>query len=304
MATKADNIIKKLIEAIDNRVNSFNESIPGIQQSLLDDLISMTSELKVSNGKLATTAENLKLLTKIKSRISKAILSGQYKKKVKEFITGYDEIEKLQTEYFQQVTKTYKPPKVLEAIREAAIQSTLDYLTDAGIGVNVSDKIAKIISTNITTGAKYSDLVKQLRSSLLNDQTGAGILERYTKQITTDTLNQYSASNMRAVSDDLGLDWYMYDGAVIATSRTFCEALVKKKYIHKSELSKIIKGDFAEFKKLDGEINQKTKLPAGMIAGTTPENFHVYRGGYQCGHQLIPVDAAVVPEAIRMKFGK
>lgn len=304
MATKNDKILKELIEAIDKRVDGFNKSIPGVQQSLLDEIMGMVSELKIANGKLSTTAENLKILARIKGRINKAILSGEYKKSVKEFIAGYNEIEKLQTKYFQQLAKTYTPPKVLQAIREASVQTTLNYLTDAGIAVNVTDKIARIISTNITGGAKYSDIVKQLSSSILNDQTGPGILERYTKQITTDALNQYSASNMRAVSDDLGLDWFMYDGALIDTSRTLCEALVKKKYIHRSELPRIVKGDFAEFKKLGGQISQKTKLPEGMIAGTTAENFHVYRGGYQCGHQLIPVDAAVVPEAIRMKFSK
>ena len=300
MATKNDNILKELIQVIQDKVNDFNSAIPGIQQALLDDLLAMTSELKIANGKISTTTENLKTLAKIKGRINRVILSGEYKQSLQTFMDGYAEIEKLQTKYFQQLTKTYKPPKVLDAIRQSSVESTLNYLTEAGIGVNVTDKIAQIINTNITSGAKYSDLVNQLRVHLLNDENGAGALDRYTKQITTDALNQYSASYMSAVADDLGLEWFMYTGAVIDTSRTFCEALVKKKYIHKSELPAIIKGHFEEFTKLDGKISEKTKLPQGMVPGTTPENFHVYRGGYQCGHQFVPVDDGVVPYLVRI----
>jgi hypothetical protein len=38
-----------------------------------------------------------------------------------------------------------------------------------------------------------------------------------------------------------------------------------------------------------------------MIDGTTPDNFIVNRGGYNCGHELIPVSEARVPKEVREK---
>lgn len=263
----------------------------------------MLSGLKMNDGKIATAAENLKLIAKVKARVTTLIQSGPYKKALKEFIGAYGEIEKLQTQYFQQLAKTYKPPVVLEAIREQSVNTALDSLTDAGIGVNITNKIGDLLNKNITSGAKYSDLVNQLRNFVITNESGAGVLERYTKQITTDSLNQYSAQYTNAVTNDLGLDWFMYTGSLIASSRTFCEALVKKKYIHKSELPNIVLGKFKEFEDMDGVISDKTGLPQGMVAGTTAENFHVYRGGYNCGHQLVPVDEAMVPEWIKSGLG-
>jgi hypothetical protein len=147
-------------------------------------------------------------------------------------------------------------------------------------------------------------MMGQMRDFLLTNETGAGALEKYTKQITTDALNQYAAQYTNAVTNDLGLEWFMYTGSIIDTSRPLCKALIKKKYIHKSELPDIILGKFKEFDEEGGKINPKTKLPEGMIPGTNASNFHIYRGGYQCGHQLIPIDASSVPEHIRLRFSR
>ncbi len=39
-----------------------------------------------------------------------------------------------------------------------------------------------------------------------------------------------------------------------------------------------------------------------MIEGTTPENFQVNNGGWNCGHKLTPVSEVVVPQEIKNKF--
>jgi hypothetical protein len=75
--------------------------------------------------------------------------------------------------------------------------------------------------------------------------------------------------------------------------------LTKKRFVHKSEIPELLKGH------IDGhkcKIYEATGLPMGMIEGTTAENFIVYRGGYNCGHELIPVNEAAVPKEIRAKF--
>jgi hypothetical protein len=146
-------------------------------------------------------------------------------------------------------------------------------------------------------------MVERLREYLTTTKAGDGALERYAKQITTDALNQYSAQYLQVVSNDLGLQWYRYTGAEIETSRPFCKACLDKQYIHQSEIPDLLAGKFPEFKKEGGEINSKTKLPQGMIAGTNPENFHIYRGGWNCGHQLVPVSEDRVPEIAKALIG-
>jgi hypothetical protein len=101
------------------------------------------------------------------------------------------------------------------------------------------------------------------------------------------------------ISDRLQSEWYQYVGSNLTTTREFCEHLTKKRYVHKSEIPELLKGN------IDGhqcKIYSATGLPQGMIEGTNEENFIVYRGGYNCGHELIPVSEATVPVSIRQKI--
>jgi hypothetical protein len=94
----------------------------------------------------------------------------------------------------------------------------------------------------------------------------------------------------------LNVEWYVYRGTNLTTTREFCELLTKKEYVHKSEIPELLKGH------IDGHqcrIYDKTGLPYGMKEGTNADNFIVNRGGWNCGHQLIPVRTEAVPEAIR-----
>jgi hypothetical protein len=101
------------------------------------------------------------------------------------------------------------------------------------------------------------------------------------------------------MTKDLGLEWFMYTGSNIETTREFCEVLTKKKWIHKSEIPTILTGKIDDYQ---CEIYPKTGLPKGMIADTTPENFQCNCGGWNCRHQLIPVAEAAVPADVRAKF--
>ncbi len=109
----------------------------------------------------------------------------------------------------------------------------------------------------------------------------------------------FTGQNNKLLTDDLDTEWFMYTGSNIETTREFCQHLTEKKYIHRSEIPTILTG------KIDDHqcaIYDKTGLPYGMIEGTTPENFQVNCGGWNCRHQLVPVADAVVPSDVRRRF--
>lgn len=297
-----NDIIKNLISTIDGSINSFNSAIPKVQRDILAEVELLVKKLDLKSDSIQASAKNLRIIGELKNKINKILRSPEYKDLVKEFAKSFSEISKLQNEYFRTLEKQYKPPKLLGTLQSQSVDATIRSLVEGGVEVNIGSKIVEILRQNITGGAKYTDMVERLREYLTTTKAGDGALERYAKQITTDALNQYSAQYLNVVSNDLGLQWYRYTGAEIETSRPFCKACLDKEYIHQSEIPRLLKGDFPEFKKEGGEINSKTKLPQGMIAGTNPENFHVYRGGWNCGHQLVPVTEDRVPKIIRNRI--
>lgn len=290
--------IDDIISEIDKTVEKFNESIPFVQQQLFDEITELTSRLETRNGRIVQSAQNIRIIGQIKQRFEKLITKNKaYKDRVKKFTEAFSTIENLQNKYFTETISKYTPPNTLAAIRQESVNATIESLTGSGMRQALVEPIREILRTNITSGAKFTDLTKNLREFMLDTSKTEGKLVKHVKQITTDALNQYARTNIALITDDLGLEWYSYNGAIIDTSRDFCIAMHKKKYIHKSEFPKVIKGDFAEFKAIDGKINPKTGLPYGMIEGTNAQTLVVNCGGYQCNHELIPVDELVVPQS-------
>jgi hypothetical protein len=294
--------IKELIDVLDKAVADFNESIPGIQRDIAAEVERFVKDLDTKGDAIKSSVSNLRKIAAFKDRIYSIIKRSGYEQKVSEFVKAFNQVAVIQNQYFASIAKEFKPTKLLEEIKMQSIGMAIESLTEAGLNANLIKPINDLLVRNATTGGSYAQLTQQLRDFITSGKAGEGVLERYTKQITTDSLNQYAGQYMNAVTNDLSLDWFMYTGSLIATSRPWCEACIKKKYIHRSEFPKLIEGDFPEFKAEGGVIYPKTGLPSGMIAGTNPSNLNVYRGGWNCGHQLVPVSETMVPKSVRAKI--
>jgi len=295
-------LIKQLISTIEKSIEGFNSKVPKHQQRIFDEVTLLLKDLEVKDGRIKQSVANLKLIGKIRAKLEAIVTGKEWTKDVKEYLKAFEQVATIQNKYFETVEKNFAPSDFVKEIRAQSMEATLRSLTENGINTAITDKVQDLLRQNIGAGAKYTDLMKGIRGVLTDTDKGSGALSRYTKQITTDAINQYSAQYTDAVTSDMGLDWFQYTGALVEDSRDLCKALVEKRYIHRSEIPNILRGKFREFQAIDGEINPKTKLPYGMIPETNAANFFVYRGGYQCQHLLVPADAAAVPKYLRDKF--
>jgi len=297
-------MIQRLLQEIDAAINNFNEFVPQHQRDIFKSVQALLRDIEVSRSNVKNSVTNLRSINSFVTQFDNLISNKNYQRKVVDFTKAFDVVSSLQNQYFSSISADYTPSKVLAEIRKQSIESTINSLTESGISANVSEGVRGILRTSITTGGDISDLEDQMRNYILSNESGLGALERYTKQITTDALNQFTAQYSATVTADLGLEWFEYVGSLIATSRPFCVHLTKKRWIHISELDTILHDNIDGVKICSKEIpcNKKTGLPQGMIPGTNPDNLSVNRGGYECGHQLIPVSKEMVPANIRFKF--
>jgi hypothetical protein len=280
---KADLILEDLLSLIETRIDSFNEKMPKVQRDAYNVILDLTGDLETSNGRIKATMKNVKLISKIKQQLSKVIFTKEYEEELDKIVKTYGEITKLQNQYFTAAIGKFSVPKVLAEVQQLAIEGVVDAMGLDAVGVNVISPVRDILVKNVTTGGSKAEFLDEVREYLLDTERGDGKLVKYTKQIVTDSLNQYSANYTQIVSDDLGLEWFKYVGSNKETTRPFCKALTNAKqtcmpFIHRSQ------------------------LPDGMIPGTNAVNFPINRGGYNCNHQLVPVSAALVPKALRDEF--
>lgn len=292
-------ILKKIVDLIDTQTTTFDESIQPIQKDIADELAILVKDLEIRNGKVLLSIKNLKTIGAIKKKLEKIIINPTYKGSVDNLVSSFTEISKLHIDYFNAQQSEVGNIKLLEEIQNQSIEATKNSLLGAGINANLIEPIQDILRQNITTGGKYTDLVTQLSNYISNNDAGLGALQRYTQQITTDSLNQFSRQYHDTISNDLGYDWYMYTGSNKVTTRQWCKLMTAKKWVHKSELPTLVSGE------VDGvqcKLNPKTDLPLGMVDNTNEDNVITYCGGYNCGHGFYSVKKNFVPQNIRAKF--
>lgn len=290
---------KDILRSIEKAIDKFNRRIPSTQKDMLAAIEDDLRGLELSDGRIKATVKNLSLIARITKRMEKVIVSDDYKAEVKQFARAFNEVTVLQNEYWQTVEKTFKPKAILGELKKLTIADTVAKLSEGGIAVNIGDKVADILRSNITSGGSYRDLTDQLREMLTDTET-PGALTKYAKQITTDSLNQYNAQYTQTTSSGLGFEWFMYTGSDITTTRPFCDAMTDQPYFHISEVPRILRAEGLTYinkkgKRVPVPIYEKTQLPHGMIPGTNADNFFVRRGGYQCGHQINPISEGLVP---------
>lgn len=289
--------VKDIVASIQDAVDTLSSSAAIKQDALFKGLIGLTKSLETRGDVLLNNIKNLGIINQIKVKLERLIIDPKYKDDVKEFVKSYSDIQGLSNEYFSQFNAKFKPSATANGVKQTAIASTLNGLFENGINTGVLDGIKKILQTNINAGGSYAHLTEQLRNYVLTNDNSEGALERYVKTYANTAINQFTAEYNKTIADDLGLEWYGYDGSLLTTSREFCEKCKEKKYIHISEFPAIIAGDFGPLGEC--KIEKSTGLPNGMMAGTDPGNLVRRRGGWNCGHQMIAVDDSVVPQGIK-----
>jgi hypothetical protein len=292
-----------ILKEIDGAIKSFNKGIPAAQKAMYQELAAELRRLDLQGDKIKATVANLKTIQSIKNKLTRFILNDDYLEDVKEFVKSFNTVTKLQNEYWKGVESKFKPGPLLKEIGKQAISDTVKQLTESGIGANIGDAITDILRTNITSGGSYKALNKELLESLTDTQKSDGLLTRYSKQITNDSIQQYNRQYTQQVAAGLGFEWYAYQGSDIKTTRPFCDAMTDLRYFHISEIPRLLRADglyyMKDGKKTKVPIYPKTGLPAGLIEGTNAENFLIRAGGYNCGHQIRPVPERNVPLEVR-----
>lgn len=296
--------LKDVIETLDQAADSFDGIATKEQKKIYDEVIVLAKDLETDvHGKVKQSIANLKRLTQIKAKLAALSKDKEWVAGITRFAQYFGHLQKMQNEYYSQhfteSTLGVNAQKKNQLMREMAVQNTMEALMGDGLKANVTDKLNDILLRAVTSGAKFADLQDELRAHLMGENGGKGAFARYATTYATTALSQFAGQTNKLMTDDLGLEWFMYTGSNKETTREFCEHLTAKKYIHKSEIPTILTGKIDDYQ---CAIYEKTGLPLGMIAGTTPENFQCNCGGWNCRHQLVPVHELAVPADIRAKF--
>lgn len=270
-------------------INLFNDrfmaDIPKAQNSMWGVIQKTIKKFDVSEtGEILTNTKNLKIMRTLRDDIKAILITPQYKKDLKQYLGSFDELKGINDTYHQSIVSSQLNANkfVYKEVLNYSAEATKNSLLDAGISANIIDPIETVLTQNVTSGASYNDLVESLRTQILGSPEKLGKLESYASQITTDSLNQFNANYNKAVSNDLGFEFYYYAGSLKDTSRTYCINQINNgRYYHQKEVE-----------------NSASASWSGKIPNTNSTTIFVNRGGYRCRHQYLAVNTDRVPKDV------
>lgn len=295
---RSERALKRLTNLLDSSEDTFTDSVPDLQVKIFNRVQTLLRALDIRRNKIRATGANLRKINRIKRDIRTIILSDEYLRDVDKFAKSFETVTELQTTFFQTLKTDFTQPKFINTLRDISVKNTIEALTQSGIQSNIVEKAANIIRSNIAESNSFTNLTQEMRVFLTKTEESVGALQRHTSQIVTDSLNTYAREYSQVVSESLDNDWFIYVGSIVKDSRDFCIALVKKKWIHRSEFPAITKGKID----IDNDGDDETVSLQGLKPQTNESNFITFAGGFNCNHLVSPIDEEFVPKKIRKRF--
>lgn len=281
------NIINQNEDLKQKLIDDLLKRVPGIEKTILDDLFKQLDAQDLSGGKFTSvlTADDL---LKFEDIINKSLIKSGYNKSAEVFI---QDLAKLSANSLLMLDGSgYSAQKLpLSKIEKKWRNQTKTSLIDSGIREDFKRPILQILDDAISYGDSIDAAKKKLTEFVASGKDKSGKLKSYLTQTARDSISQLQGQQMSSVAREVGVVGIRYVGGLLNDSRGQCYRWV-------TELN-----GFIPIEKLKDEIalaykNQKAKkeLPqghkwGGMMDNTTPENFIIKKGGFNCTHTAIPV---------------
>lgn len=164
--------------------------------------------------------------------------------------------------------------KLATPVQRRFANSVYAGLVGAGLDNVFFAPVEQILREYGTIGVSLQDAVIALNDTI----QGTGEYSKFANYALTtgrDALGQYDGAINQKIAQEFGLNAVVYVGTIVENSRAQCERWLGY--------------DFIPIIELQDEIDWAFANGSGMISGTIPSTFTLYRGGYSCRHKAVPI---------------
>jgi hypothetical protein len=271
--------LNKSTKIIQDSTKAFVEALQRLDSRVFDAFAKDSlSKLETGrNGQILNNAKNTKIIAGMVEAMRKAFrLSGVYGQ-LDDFVANFDSLAN-QTQAVQKFVNSLSiPSSLISPVKKLYTDQVLFDMQGAGLATNLVRPLQQQLFKSILSGTNILDVQRELEQQFVGDANTTGLLKRYGTQISRDALGQFEGTLNQSIKNEYKLNAIRYVGSLVDDSREQCKRWVRARIILDSELQ--------------DEIRWAENEGSGMIAGTTPANFLQNRGGYNCRHVAIPVQA-------------
>lgn len=272
-------LVSEKLNRLESVPNAFLSSMEKIQRTKFKDVVSLLDMLDYEGGSLVVSESNLLRVEALVDEIKGVLTGAEFEKALGGLMGEFEQQAVLNYAYFETVDAAFAIPQISSAIVKERQAATIASLLDS-TNQYLSNPTREAIASSIQSGGSRQDLIDTLRLLVQGDKDVDGRLLRSTRLIVSDAFALNDAAVTESISENLGLEWYLYTGGLMDTTRSFCKSR-NGKYYHKTEVEKW------------ANLKWQGKMP-----NTDKKTIFLTRGGYNCQHSLLPVSEEVVPPEV------
>lgn len=286
--------LKDILKEKQDRLNSVPDALLSAadktQKVIIKELLTELDGLdRTPEGKFEINSNNLSRISGIAEKLQKVIFDSDYGQALTEFAKEFSAQAKLSNSIYTILDDQFENKEIYKKNLSNATSQTIDLLNGTAINQAFINPIKDILMAAITTGQSMSDAMKSLQQVIEGDTEKLGKLSGYIKQVAYDGFAVSDRQYMQLVSNDIGYEFYEYNGGEMKSTRYFCHLRHGNIY-HKKEIE-----EWGNDPDLWDAPTGSEFHGGGMADGTNSSTIFSFCGGYECQHLLIPVPISRVP---------
>jgi len=146
------------------------------------------------------------------------------------------------------------------------------YLDSLSQNAEVRKELKDYVINSVASGKGYNTYLKGFKELVVGNRQTKGALQKYYSQFAYDSFNQVDAAINKHYADELNLEYFIYSGGIIDTSRAFC----------RKRAGKVFSVEETKKWKCDPDLIGK---PKGAKCDDS-YNALIDRGRYRCRHSI------------------
>jgi len=280
--TRKERLVKKIAKSMDDVPDAFFKGVKAAQREAFALMVSELADLTLDDaGNVVISQGNFAKVQSLTNKMKAAYNNPKYTEALRGFVGSMTEGAELSAQLMGVITgEAYTQSAAVQAILGNAKSTTLDLLS-TNAPADAAAAFRKVIENSVATGENFGQVLRNVRKNIEGDAQFKGRMESYAKQNAYDFYSISQAQVINEMTEELGFEFYEYIGVDVKDTRSFCAAR-NNKIFHAKEVE--------AWASLDWD---------GKNRATTSSTIWSLRGGYNCGHQLIPVATEDVPQDVK-----
>lgn len=139
----------------------------------------------------------------------------------------------------------------------------------------VKNQIKNFAIRSVVGQQGWKETKSQLKETITGNKEKTGALEKYYRNFVYDLYSQVDRATGQVYADKLGLEFFIYEGGIIETTRKFC-------------------------KEKNGKVFHRSEIEKWDLTVARPPGYNPFTdcGGYGCRHHLNPIPTTL---ALRLR---